>query len=217
MDVFPFIVAGSYSIGIAAIIAVVRIRKIHKSYRPFLLFLFASLTNEISSNLLIQYGKSNAVGNNIFGFTEALIWVWQFKEWKAIDLRRWYQALIVTGILLIWITENIILGKLFSFSSVYAVVYSSAMVLISINVIIRQIVEESRNLFLNARFLICSGMLIFSAYRILVESFYLLEIEGSNVFLGNVFLILVFVNLFVNLLLAIATLWIPTRQKFTLR
>lgn len=217
MDVFALIVAGSYSIGLAAFIAAIRLRKIHKSYRPFLYFLFAALINEICSNLMIHFGRSNAPGNNIFGLVEWGLWVWQFKEWKALDAGKWQHMAAIILLPGIWITENIILGKLNSFSSIYGIVYSVIVILMSINVINRRIVEESKHLLMNAEFIICSGLVIFSTYRILVECFYLLELEASNAFLGNIFLILVIVNLFVNILFAIATIWIPTRQRFTLR
>jgi hypothetical protein len=49
-----------------------------------------------------------------------------------------------------------------------------------------------------------------------VECFYMLEIHENSRFLTNIFSILVIANVFVNLLFALATSWIPKRQKFSL-
>jgi uncharacterized membrane protein (DUF373 family) len=89
-------------------------------------------------------------------------------------------------------------------------------VFLAINQVNRLIVEEKKNLLSNSKFLICTGAMIFYTYKIMVESFYIFKLDQSNDFLSNIYYILVFVNLFVNLLFALAILWIPTRQRFTL-
>jgi len=216
MTNFTFIIIGSYSIAIAAIIGLIRFTRIHRAYQPFVFITVASLINEVISHILIHYKKSNAITINLLGLADALLWLWQFRRWNGINKHS--SQFHAVGILMIsiWIFENLILGKLFTFSSVYAIVFSFAVVFFSINQVNRQIVEEKGNLFTNAKFLICSGTILFFTYRILVECFYLLDIQKSDSFLANVFCILAFVNLIVNLLFALATLWIPARQKFSL-
>ena len=213
---YQFMVIGSYSIAIAAIIGLIRFRKIHRAYQPFIFITIAALLNEICSNLLIYFQRSNAVSTNIFGLIESVLWLWQFKRWDAFKRRPWEYSVLVTLIACTWVFENIIMGKLFTFSSVFGIVYSFCLVFLSINQVNLQIVQEKRNLFSNPKFLICTGTIIFYTYRILVECFYLLEMKESDTFLFNIFSILVFVNIFVNLLFALAILWIPTRQRFSL-
>ncbi len=51
----------------------------------------------------------------------------------------------------------------------------------------------------------------------MVESFYVMDINQSNSFLLNIFYYTRVSEPFVNLLYALATLWIPTRQRFTMQ
>jgi hypothetical protein len=217
MDVLDLVLIGSYSIVFAMVIAIVRIRIIHRSYYPFVLLIFFAGLNEFISFLLIRvFKESNAVSSNILGFVEALFWTWQFRCWtsKGREWKRYPAAAMILGV--IWIVENVFFGRIFTFSSAYAIVYSFVLVFFAIDRVNHLIVEETRNLLVNSQFLICIGVVIFYSYRIFVESFYLFEFENSQVFLSHVFSILAFVNLFVNLLFALATLWIPSRQKFFL-
>lgn len=213
---YKFIAFASYSIVIAAIIGLIRFRRIHRTYQPFIFIILSAVLNEIVSSTLIRLHQSNAVSTNLFGLVEIILWLWQFKRWGAFSKRAWQYPSLLIPLCAVWITENIILGKLFTFSSLFAIAYSFVLVFLSINQVNKQIVEEKKNLLTNPKFLICSGTIIFYTYRILVESFYLLELPQSDDFLSNVFTILAFVNLFVNLLFALAVLWIPTRQRFSL-
>lgn len=211
-----FVVAtGSLSIAVAAIITLIRFSKIHRSYRPFVYIVVASLINELISITLIKFHHSNAINTNLLSLAEGVLWSWQLAKWKAFNTKTQYH-LTLTILITAWIAENIVLGKLFTFSSGYAIVYSLVMVLLSINQVNRQIVEEKASLLTSPKFLICSGSIIFNTYRIIVECFYLLESGESGTFLANIYAILVVVNVFVNLLFALAALWIPTKQKFSL-
>jgi hypothetical protein len=214
MTNYMFVIIGSYSIAIAAIIGLVRLRFMHRSYQPFILIITMSLVIEIISNILIHFKKSNAIAVNVFGLCEGLLWLWQFTKWNGFKNQRQLHITRIT-IVAVWMIENIIMRKMFSFSSAYAVVFSFVVIFFSINQVNRQIIEEKANLYTNAKFLICCGAIIFFTYRILIECFYLLDLHKSTRFLANVFMILAFVNLIVNLLFAIATLWIPKRQKFS--
>lgn len=217
MSTADFVVVGSYSIAIAVVIAIVRFRKIHRNFHAFVFILFAAMLNEIASYLLIQVFKTgNAVSNNIFGLGEAMLWMFQFRRWNGFKAAKWTFTAVLLALTGVWIFENLVLGKISSFSSAYSIFYAFILVFLSINQVNRLIVEENRNLFTNSIFLICSGVIIFNTYRIFVESFYVFEMEHNSAFLMNVFIILAFVNLFVNLLFALATLWIPTRQRFSL-
>jgi len=216
MTSFAMVLIGSYSIALAAIIGLCRLQKIHWTYKPFVFITVVALLNEVASHILIAQHRSNAISVNLFSLLELLLWMWQFKRWNAFDQSKNRFALLLIFLLSIWITENILLQKITVFSSWFAITYSFCMVFLSINQVNRQIVAENRNLLRNPKFLICSGTIIFYTYRILVECFYLLQMEDSNAFLTNIFSILVFVNLFVNLLFALAVVWIPKRQRFSL-
>lgn len=214
MTSFAFILVSSYSISIAAIIGVIRFPVIHRSYHPFLLIILLSLINEVVSHLLIYNKTSNAISNNLIGPLDALLWLWQFRRWNAI--KRIIHVTVSLMLLGLWVTENVFLNKLNTFSSVYAIAFSYVIVIFSVRQVSSQINDQRTILLNNAKFLVCCGATLFFTYRILVESFYLQGGQTSDSFLSNVFGILALFNLIVNLLFAMAALWIPVRQKFSL-
>ena len=213
---FKLILLCSYSIAIAAVFGLIRFRHIHRTYQPFIFITLAALTNEIVSTLLIMSDRSNAISTNILNLTECALWLLQIKKWGGFRHRKWEFPVLFSILATIWIAENIIMGKIIIFSSVFAIVSAFILVFLVINQVNRLIVEERTNLLRNSKFLICVGAILFYTYRIMVESFYVLKLDQSDNFLLNIFGILVFVNLFVNLLFALAILWIPTRQRFSL-
>jgi hypothetical protein len=180
--------------------------------------MITALINEVASTYLIKHYNSNAIGVNILNLIEGLLWLWQFRRWRGFTRRpKWEYPALAAGIVGTWAIENILLGRLFIFSSVFSLISSFMLVFLAINQVNRLIMEEKNNLLRNSKFLICSGAMIFHTYKIMVESFYVMKLNESNEFLSNIFIILVLVNLFVNLLYALATLWIPTRQRFTMQ
>src|SRR5687767_10900004 len=200
MTIFAFVLIASYSISLAAIIGLIRLPVIHRSYQPFILIIVLSLINEVVSHVLIYYRKSNAINNNLFGSVDALLWLWQFRRWNIIG-----QIIqVTTSIMLlgIWVTENVFLGKINTFSSVYAIAFSYVIVIFSIRQASGQVIRRQENLMNNAKFIICCGAILFFTFRILIECFYLQGAEASNSFLSNVFCILAVINLIVNLLFA---------------
>lgn len=205
----------NFSIIIAATIGLVRFSKIYRAYQPFIYITLAGFLSELFSEISIRLYHSNAVVSNIFSMTECILWLWQFRRWDGIGNKRWKSELLVAGLACFWLGENLISG-ITHFDSAFSVVYSFCLVFLAINQVNHLILEEKSNLLGNAKFLICAGVIIFYTYRILVESFYIFKLDKSETFMSNIYYILVFVNLFVNLLYALATLWIPTRQRFTL-
>ena len=207
----------SYSILFAVIIGLIRFRKINPAYQPFIFITILSLLCEVASPFFIKYYKTNAIVANVFSLLEFLLWLLQFKKWGGFSKpSQWKYPALAFGSITIWLIENLLSG-MFVFNSVFTLVSAFILVFLAIDQVNKLIVEEKNNLLRNSKFLICCGVLIFHTYKIMVESFYVMKINQSNSFLSNIFIILVLVNLFVNLLYALATLWIPTRQRFTMQ
>ncbi len=208
----------SYSILIAVLIGLIRFRRIDPSYQPFIYIMTISLINEIVSPFFVEKYKTNAININVLIVIEYILWLWQFKYWGIFDKKkqwRFYSLLIILP--LGWLIENIVFGRIFIFNSIFSLVSAFILVFLAIDQVNKLIVEEKKTLIRNSKFLISCGIIIFHTYEIMVDSFYVMKLDQSNHFLSNIFIILVFVNLFVNLLFALATLWIPTRQKFTMQ
>ncbi len=216
MTNYVLIAVISYSIVIAAIIGLVRLPRLPGTYQPFIFITILSLASEIISQILITHKKSNAVAVNMLGLFEAVLWCWQFKNWNTNQKYHLMLRVVVTALLILWIIENIILRKMFVFGYLFPIAFSLVMVILSGIQLSLEIARERGNLLTTPKFLICSGTVLFYTYRILVECFFAPGMSMSDIFFGNVFIILSLVNFIVNLLFALAVLWIPEKQKFSL-
>ena len=75
------------------------------------------------------------------------------------------------------------------------------------------IVTYRKKLLKNPVFLICSGFIIYFTYKILIEAFWLYGLKAGKGFRINVYLLLTWINLIVNLIYALAMLWIPKKPQ----
>ena len=213
MNIFELSVIQSYSIGPAALIGLVRFKKINKSYRPFIILCCVAFLNELLSTFAAyQYG-CNAINANIYVGVEAMLFIWLFKNRGVFRGNKWFISSIVF-LSVTWIFDNIIWHSLKEFNSLFRIGYSFCLIILAIELLNKLIVQTRINLSREPWFFICAGILIFYSYKATIEVFYLFKLNFSNDFYNNCHFILEIVNLFVNLLYAWAVLWMPQRQKF---
>jgi hypothetical protein len=204
----------SYTIGIAAIIGLVRFKKILKSYRLFVVFACLGLFSELLSTMMIEIRRNNAVVGNIYVLLEPLILLGLFYQWRAFN--RTMFTVLITALVGIWVCENLVFGSITHINSFYRLVYALVLVVVSIDQINVTMMHERKNLLRNSKFIICCLFTLYFAFRATCEVFYFVPMKLSNEFNNSLFLIIICVNLFVNLGYALAALWIPTKNKFTL-
>ncbi|HEV7330499.1 MAG TPA: hypothetical protein VGN63_05615 [Flavisolibacter sp.] len=213
MDV-SLIIALSFSIFIPVAIGMIRFKKINPIYYPFLVLLCLGAINEVISYFLIKAHHSNAVNNNLFLLAESLLILYQFKQWRLFtgSLRVYY---VFSGLVAaFWLTESFIIGSIHIFNSYFIIANSLLVVLLSITMISRLMAKRRKILWRDPVFILCAGFIFFFTYAIIVEAFYIYGLAASNLFQRYVFRILAFVNLFTNLLYALAVLWMPRRQEY---
>jgi len=200
-----------------AVIGLVRYKKMLPSFHPFVFFIWIGLLNEIVSIFLPLLYKSNAVNSNIYVLAEGLMLLWVFYTW-TFRYTKEKKLFLITGIVFffIWLADNVFFNSITRFNSVYRIIYSLVIVFLSVNHINRILIEERDSVIKNARFIICAGFVCFFSYRMVFEVFYLYDFNLSANFYNNLFNILIVVNLVCNLIYALALLWTPTRQRFTL-
>lgn len=166
--------------------------------------------------LMIHIYKTNAVNANIYVLVEFALYCWQFRCWNSLSTKSWHFLTVISFMSSIWVYENILTGEITSFNSLFRICASFCIIFLSIDQVNRLIAMARGNLFRNSLFLICMGLIIFFSYKSVIEVFYLLRLPLSDVFYDNIFFLLTLINIFVNLIFAIAVLWIPTKQKFIL-
>jgi hypothetical protein len=218
MSNFTFSIILSFSVIIPSFIGLFRFKEVLKSHRPILILFLVALLNEIVSVYLSTKIYNTSYNNNIYILIELLLFLWQFYKWGfGREKKRAHLIIMCLVPICVWVYDNFILHSMATTNPLFRVFYSSILIYLSIDQINRLIVQERGNLFLNSRFLFCTGILFFYSYKTMIESFYLFHIKFSNDFYHYLFLILAFVNLFVNFLYGLAVLCIPTREKFTMR
>jgi len=208
----------AYFILIPAIIGIARFKRMLPSYRPFIFLIWLGALNEIVGSLSQHTYQTNAINSNIFVLVEGLLLLWMFFKWYS-KTKQLIISFLITAILFIilWVTDNIILHPITNINSIYRICYSGVIVFLSIDKINETVMQEKESLLKNARFLLCTGFILFYAYRMVFEGFYVHNFGLSNNFYTNLFDIQVLINLFCNLIFALAILWIPTKQRFTLQ
>jgi hypothetical protein len=211
-----FRLIANFSIIAGALIGLIRFRKIDRKWFPFVFLMWLGLINEIVNRALIANGFSNAVNTNIYCLFESLIVLWLFKECELFENNKKLFYFIGSSFIIGWFFVNTVLFPINRFNSYYNIFYSFAIVLMSIQMINQLIVSNQQQLFKNPIFLISLGFIVFFTYLVLIEIFWLYGLNRSRSFRNNIYRILIYINLAVNLIYAVATLWIPKKREYTL-
>src|SRR5665647_2019735 len=206
----------SFSIIVPAIIGIFRFRKLNQIYFPFLLCIWIGLLNELVSVLLIDFFHvSNSVNTDIYCLIEALLYTWLFRNLNLFQHTKQY-ILLMSFLCTAWLIDNFIISQITLFDSYFTIVYSLMIVLMSITILNRLIVQQI-NLLANSTFLICAALIIYFTLMALMEIFWLYGLNSSSIFRLNIYRIMSYINLSVNLIFAIAILWMHRKQEFTLQ
>jgi len=206
---YYLIVTFSFSILIAGIIGLFRFPKIQRSYYPFLFFVWLGSLNEILSCLIVQNGGKSIANNNVYVLLEALVILYFFEvnHFLKRSVALLASALFVIG----WTIEVFFIRSIYDVGIYFRIGYSFIIVLISIETINNILVSGEKNLLKSSMFLICVAFICYFTYKVLINTFWLYGLSKSMHFLTIIYSILIFINLFTNLIYALATLWIPRK------
>ena len=208
------ILIGQYSIIPAVIIGIIRYRKISGTYYPFVYFCWLGLLTELFSSVGIKVFHTNAAVSNIYVLFEFLLLLWQFRDWgvfrKTPDLYR----LLLYGMPLAWVVDTLIIHSISEFNSLYRVLYSLVLVVMSINYLNTLFFEETRNILRNPRVLIILAWMIYFSFKVLTEIYFLFQFAKLKELFHWVLVGLDIVNLLANFTFAVAMLWVPKKDNF---
>lgn len=206
---------GSFSIGLAAIIAIIRFKKIPAKYHPFVFMVWLALINELLSTYFIHRFRNNAVNSNIYVLCEFLLALWLFDNLGLFRKKRIYYQFCLFLLPLVWLLDAVVLHPITQFSSVFRILYSFTLVLFSIDYINYVFFSEKENILRNTGFLICLTFLIYFSFKGLLEIYYLFRLKSLKGFYRSLLLTMNIVNLFANLIYALAMLWIREKETYT--
>ncbi|MCZ4244345.1 hypothetical protein [Pedobacter punctiformis] len=203
----------SQSILIACIIGLIRWRNIAVNFRPFLYYCFADCLTEILVFILIIKHINPCLVTNIYLVLSAVLLLWQFKEWSVFNKNPWITQVLGVILIVIWGLDYFVFHNLWDNSGFFRIVYSFVAVILAITYLNKLITIVDGNILKDSRFLICAALIIFFTFNIFIEIIYF-NSNSSIIFKENVFDIKRVINVFTNLVFALAMLWIPKKKNF---
>lgn len=212
MKLFEVAAILGFNSAIAAVLGLIRFRKVEPAYQPFLFIVCLGFINHSLSLVLIRYFRSNAINGNIYVLVESLLYIWQFCNWGLFKKNKKTALMLAALLLAVWIIDNILLHNFWVLNSGFRIFSSFMMVFLAINQVTSLITRAKMNLLKNAIFIICSGMLIYFSYKAFIDVFFLVELDPGIGVIYYIYAILVGINFFVNLIFAWAVLWIPKKK-----
>ncbi len=210
----------TFSIGISAILAWIRFKKIDTTYYPFIFCISIALFVEILSYVFTHTGrtaKSNAVVYNIYALLEAILITWQFEKWNLFYRLEWLFKTLIISFAVFWVVECFFFNAIHSTTSYFRFFYSAIVVIMSVNVLNKELMTETKNIFKNPIFLICLAFMVYYFFEAIIVIFWLYGYGKSTDFLVRLILVTLYLNFIANLVYALAVLWMPRKNRFLLQ
>jgi hypothetical protein len=211
---YYIIVGMSFSIWFAALAGLVRFKYTDSSYLPFIILCWTGAINEVISFLITRAGHSTNANNNIYLLAESLLLLWQFKKWvPGIWMKRFF---LITAILftMTWVYEHNHITSLMQIRYYFRFFYAVVIIFLSIHLMQRLVIEHAGGLGKDPRFLISAGLTIYFTFKILFDAIWLYQLRGSAAFQQAIYLLFASLNFLINLLYALAVLWMPKKPLY---
>ncbi|MEO6315983.1 MAG: hypothetical protein ABIU63_06980 [Chitinophagaceae bacterium] len=214
-DILRF--AFSMSIVISVIIGIVRWRVIDAAYYPFIYNIIIVFLVEVI-NGMHKYSVETIQLINIFSIIDFCLFAWLFHNWGLFNKKRKWFLLIIFTACLVWMIITFFITGFSHINNPYLLLYSATLIFFSVTAFNKIVVQERVNIFTNARFWICIGIIIFYSFFIVTRATDLsanLFLNISQPFLRSLQKINNYSNVLVNLLYAVAVIWIPRKKNIT--
>jgi hypothetical protein len=203
----------SQSILLACVIGLFRWNNMGTTFRPFLIYCFLDCLTEITVFVLIVKRINPCFIINIYLLLSSLLLLWQFGNWFIFSKKSKILQGLAIIFLIVWGVDYFILHQLSDNSGFFRIVYSFILVMLSITCLNKLITLVDGNILKDSRFLICVALIVFFTFNIFIEIIYF-NSSSSIIFKENVFDIKRIINVFANLVFALAVLWIPKKKNF---
>ncbi len=204
------------SIGLPALLAVIRFRRVDGAYYPFLCLLLLRLS-QVGMQLLLK-GQADALNlvNAIYALLEIPLLLVQFRRWGLFrKLTETYHALFAEMAAL-WFAEFAL--RKFSGPLPFFTIGASVLLLIClVHLLSRVAFELGTPLYRHPVMLAGLGLLAGAVYGLLIALFGLYGLQADAAFLGLTKSVWAVVNALSNLVFSTAIIWIPLRRRYLLR
>ncbi|MEO5684168.1 MAG: hypothetical protein ABIQ88_16120 [Chitinophagaceae bacterium] len=204
------------SIILSVAIGIVRWKMIDSSYYPFIYNLVVVLLVELIMGCT-SYSANTIKLLNTFSLVDFCLFAWLFHNWGLFNHNKKWFVLIIVSACVTWIYISFFVIGFRNINNPFLLLYSFALIFFSVTTFNKIVVQQRINIFTNARFWICIGIIIFYSFFMLTRA---TDLSGgllnlSKSFKSNLQKIVVYSNLLVNLLYAVAVIWIPRKKNIT--
>ena len=205
------------SIIFSVIIGIVRWRVIDLAYYPFIYNIIIVLLVEII-NGMHTYSVATVELLNIYSIIDFCLFAWLFHNWGLFNYKRKWLLIIISTAGAVWVYITFFVTGFSYINNPFLLLYSAALIFFSVTTFNKIVVQERVNIFTNAKFWICIGIIIFYSFFIVTRATDLsagLLLNISKPFLQRLQKINNYSNVLVNLLFAVAVIWIPRKKNIT--
>ncbi|TAD81629.1 MAG: hypothetical protein EAY75_17470 [Bacteroidetes bacterium] len=207
----------SFTIVIPAIIGLVRYRQMDRRYHPFVWICCFTVCSELFKFYLNLQNITSTASYNIALMVVSCLYLYLFWGWGLLRRPRGFVYGFAAILLVVWVADHFLIGgiRIHARTNLFRVCFALTIVTMSIENLSRLVTLEKQNLARNAQFLICLSLTLYYTFRILIDVFMPLG-SFSRSFQFN---LATTQRIFLQLLyftFALATLWIPTKKKFTM-
>ena len=156
---------------------------------------------------------------NIFSLADCLLFTTLFYQWSLFHKSRRTLFGLIGGFFFLWVILTFFVHGFTESNWYFRLIYSFALIFFSVTYFNKLVVGAKSSMLRNSRFLICLGLIIFYTFFTIVcatsLSLFGSDTEISKEFKRGLQTISIYSNVFVNLLYALAVLWIPRKKSFT--
>ena len=207
----------SLTIAIAAVIGIIRYRKMNPDYHPLVYSAILATIFEIAFEFIKYeyHPRIYMIMGIVYPLVDFLLLAWLFHNWGLFNRNKKLFGTILGAFFIAWAVSAYlsIITKRSEAIYFFIFLYSTALILFSVNTFNRFVVQERVNIFKNPKFWVCIGVIIFYTFFILTTIPLLPGFDGT--FTKKFQEMRFYVNALVNLIYAIAVLWIPRKKPIT--
>jgi hypothetical protein len=198
------------------VIGLIKHKKIHNKYKPFILLLALYSTTEISGTFLIilNLGVYLTFLMNIFVLFDFIFLFVILSTWTKNKIAK-TDYLIIFLFSLLWIWDNFFFSNLTVTNSIFRIGYSLMICIKSISLINKQLMRIDKNFIKNPFFIIGATLLLFFTYKSIYETIYFINLNLNKEISYWSFYVLVFVNILSYILFIIAILCMEKKTKLS--
>lgn len=188
------------------------------AYYPFFYYTCAAVLMELLARMYTLYNSGCHLPSlHVYSYVEFCLFTWLFHNWGLFNRHKLTFLLFLGIFFIFWVISSFFIHGFKEQNYYFLSLYSFALIFFSVSTFNKVVVHERGNIFRNPKFLICLGIIVFYTLFILVNvtSLSVFRQNVTRSFRVNLQQINVYTNLLVNLLYAVAMLWIPRKQNFT--